>query len=71
VLLVGISVAVSIPVAWYYMSRWLVRFEYRTTISWWIFALAALVALIITLATVSYQSIKAAIGNPLQSLRSE
>jgi putative ABC transport system permease protein len=53
------------------MNNWLQRFEYRIDVSWWIFAAAGLCALVITLLTVSYQSIKAAMANPVKSLRSE
>lgn len=71
VLLVIISCFIAIPIAWYYLSEWLQRYEYRTAISWWIFVAAALGALIITLLTVSFQAIKAAIANPVKSLRTE
>jgi ABC-type antimicrobial peptide transport system permease subunit len=53
------------------MHGWLQKYDYRTSVSWWVFALAALGALIITLITVSYQAIKAAISNPIKSLRTE
>jgi hypothetical protein len=53
------------------MNNWLQNYEYRTTPSWWIFGVSALGVLLITLFTVSYQSIKAALGNPVKSLRSE
>jgi ABC-type antimicrobial peptide transport system permease subunit len=62
---------VAFPVAWYMMNRWLQDFAYRTNISWWIFAVAACIALLIALITVSIQSIKAALANPVNSLRSE
>lgn len=62
---------VAFPVAWYMMNKWLQDFAYRTNISWWVFALAACIALVIALITVSIQSIKAAIANPVNSLRSE
>lgn len=71
VLLVILSVCFSIPIAYYFMNNWLQNYEYRTDISWWIFAVSALCALLITLFTVSYQSIKAAMANPIKSLRSE
>jgi putative ABC transport system permease protein len=70
-LLVVISVIISIPVASYFMHNWLKNYEYRMEISWWIFAAAGLGALVITLLTVSFQSIKAALSNPVKSLRSE
>jgi hypothetical protein len=70
-LLVAISLLLAMPAAWYLMSSWLQKYEYRSTISWWIFAAAGVGALAITLLTVSYQSIKAALANPVKSLRSE
>ncbi len=69
--LVIISLLIATPVSWYFMHSWLQSYEYRTGITWWIFAVAAIGALVITLLTVSYQSIKAALANPVRSLRSE
>lgn len=69
--LVSISLALAMPMAWYLMNGWLEKYEYRSDISWWIFAVAAVGALSITLATVSFQAIKAALMNPVNSLRSE
>lgn len=69
--LVIISCFIAIPVAWYFLHQWLQRYTYRTDISWWIFIIAVVGALFITLATVSYQAIKAAIANPVKSLRTE
>jgi ABC-type antimicrobial peptide transport system permease subunit len=71
VVLVAISLLLAMPVAYYFMTGWLEKYEYRTTIAWWIFASAGAGALLITLCTVSYQSIKAALANPVNSLRSE
>lgn len=71
VLLVLISCGLAIPIAWYFLSGWLEKYEYRTEINWWIFALSAMGALVITLATVSFQAIKAALANPVKSLRTE
>ena len=71
VVLVGISLLLSMPLAWYFMNDWLQKYNYRTDISWWIFAVAAFGALTITLLTVSFQAIKAAMMNPVNSLRSE
>ncbi|HEY4654446.1 MAG TPA: FtsX-like permease family protein, partial [Cyclobacteriaceae bacterium] len=71
VLLVVISTAISIPIACYVMSNWLQFYEYRTDLSWWIFGLCAVGALVITLLTVSYQSVKASMANPVKSLRNE
>jgi putative ABC transport system permease protein len=69
--LVIISCAIAIPVAWYFLHQWLLKYPYRTEISWWIFLLAGMGAMAITLITVSYQAIKAALTNPVSSLRSE
>ena len=70
-LLVIISCFIAIPLAWYYLNGWLKQYDYRTTISFWIFIASGLGALIITLITVSFQAIKAAIANPVKSLRTE
>jgi putative ABC transport system permease protein len=69
--LVAVAIIVATPVAWIVMNTWLQDFTYRTTISWWIFAVAGLIALVIALLTVSFQAIKAALTNPVKSLRSE
>jgi putative ABC transport system permease protein len=71
VLLVLLSCAIAIPAAYYFMHNWLLNYEYRTEISGWIFVAAGSGALIITLLTVSFQSIKAALMNPVKSLRTE
>ena len=71
VFLVIISCFISIPLAWYFMNGWLENYKYHTEISWWIFALTGIGALAITLLTVSYQAIKAALLDPVKSLRSE
>jgi putative ABC transport system permease protein len=71
VLLVLISMVISIPIAWYAMSNWLQNYNYRTNIAWWIFAGTGIGAVAITLATVSFQAIKAALANPVKALRSE
>jgi len=70
-MLVGIAALIAFPVAWWAMSKWLETFAYRTEISWWIFLVAGAVALVIALLTVSIQSIRAALANPINSLRSE
>ncbi|HZG23951.1 MAG TPA: FtsX-like permease family protein, partial [Chitinophagaceae bacterium] len=70
-LLVCLSCLVAFPLAWWVMFRWLQDFEYRIEISWWIFLLAGLAAVIIALVTVSFQAIKAAMANPVTSLRTE
>ncbi len=69
--LVGISIAVSLPLGWYAMNKWLEDFSYRIDIGWWVLALSALLAIGISIATVSYQGIKAATANPVKSLRTE
>jgi putative ABC transport system permease protein len=71
VILVTISLFVAVPVAWYFLSNWLTKYQYRTEISWWIFVLAGAGVLLITVATISYQSIRAAFANPVKSLRTE
>ncbi len=71
VVLVIISCLIAIPIAYYYLNDWLQDYKYHTEISWWIFAMATLGALAITLLTVSYQSIRAAMANPIKSLKSE
>lgn len=70
-LLVLVSTIVAFPVAWYIMNNWLARFAYRIDLSWQLFVLAGLMALLIALFTVSFQAIKASLANPIQSLRSE
>ena len=69
--LVGIAILISLPIGWYAMNKWLQDFSYRIEINWWVLALAGLIAITIAIITVSYQSVKAAIVNPVKSLRSE
>ncbi|MBS1520314.1 MAG: ABC transporter permease [Bacteroidetes bacterium] len=69
--LVFISLLIASPLAWYFMHKWLANFTYRSAMGWWIFAATAAGALLITVLTVSYQSLKAAMANPVKSLRSE
>ena len=69
--LVMIAVLIASPVAWWAMNKWLQDFAYRTSISWVVFALTALIAIIIALMTISFQAIKAATANPVKNLRSE
>ncbi len=69
--LVGIACLIAIPLAWYFLAGWLQQYPYRTELSWWIFAASGAGALVITLLTVSYQSVKAALMNPVKALRSE
>ncbi|HXB91103.1 MAG TPA: FtsX-like permease family protein, partial [Puia sp.] len=69
--LVIIAALIAFPVAWWAMEQWLHSFAYRATISWWIFVIAGGTAILIALLTVSFQTIRAAIANPVKSLRSE
>jgi putative ABC transport system permease protein len=69
--LVLLAIVIATPVAWWAMNKWLQAFAYRVHISWWMFALAGLIAILIALGTVSFQAIKAAIANPVKSLRTE
>ncbi len=70
-LLVIISCFIAIPLAWYYLHNWLQQYDYRTSISMWIFVASGFGVLVITLVTVSFQAIRAALANPVTSLRSE
>jgi putative ABC transport system permease protein len=70
-MLVAIAALIAFPAAWWAMYKWLETFAYRTEISWWIFFVAGAVALAIALLTVSIQTIRAALANPVESLRSE
>lgn len=69
--LVILALVIATPVAWYAMNKWLEDFAYRIHVTWWMFALAGLAAILIALITISFQSIKAALMNPVRSLRSE
>lgn len=69
--LVIISFFIAAPVAWYLMHQWLADFAYRTPINWWIFATAGIMAVLIAVITISFQAIKAAVSNPVKSLRTE
>jgi ABC-type antimicrobial peptide transport system permease subunit len=71
VLLVLIACIIAMPLAWYGMNQWLQKYDYRTNIDWWVFALAIFGALLITILTVSFQAVKAALANPVKSLRTE
>ncbi len=71
VFLVLISLLIAAPLAGYFMDGWLEKYAYRTELSWWIFVAAGAGALAITLLTVSFQAVKAALMNPVKSLRSE
>jgi putative ABC transport system permease protein len=69
--LVLIAIVIATPVSWWMMNKWLQAFSYRVPIVWWMFALAGMVAIIIAMVTVSFQTIKAAVANPIKSLRIE
>ena len=69
--LVGLAIIISSPIAYYAMSKWLQGFVYRINMQWWVFVLAGSVAMLIAFITISFQSVKAAIANPVKSLRSE
>ena len=69
--LVSIAIIIAVPVAWFAMNKWLQAFAYRIDIEWWMFLVAGILALVIALCTVSFQAIKAAIANPVKSLRTE
>src|SRR6266487_530941 len=71
IILIAIAFAIATPIAWYYMHQWLQDYAYRINISWWLFAAGGIVAIIIALVTISFQAIKAAIANPVKSLRTE
>ena len=71
IVLVIISCLIAAPIAWYFMNNWLQKYTYRTEISWWIYVAAGIGALTITLLTVSFQAIKAALMNPVKSLKSD
>nr|MCU0341839.1 ABC transporter permease [Spirosomataceae bacterium] len=71
IVLVLIATLIAFPLAWYLMNDWLEKYAYRIEISWWIFALTALLAVSVALLTVSFQAIKAALMNPVKSLKTE
>jgi ABC-type antimicrobial peptide transport system permease subunit len=71
ILLITIAFAIATPIAWYYMQHWLQDYVYRINISWWLFAIGGLAAIIIALTTISFQAIRAARANPVKSLRTE
>jgi len=71
IILIAIAFVIATPIAWYYMHQWLQDYAYRIHVSGWLFVAGGLVALLIALATISFQTIKAAIANPVKSLRTE
>src|SRR5690606_40878009 len=70
-LLVLLAAVIASPIAWWAMDRWLEEFAYRIDIQWWMFVVAGLAAMVIALLTVSWQAIRAAVANPVESLRDE
>jgi putative ABC transport system permease protein len=71
IVLAGLGALIASPIAWYFMQRWLQNFAYSIDISLWVFILSGLAAMLIALFAISFQSIKAAIANPVKSLRTE
>jgi len=69
--LVFIAIIIATPLAWFAMYKWLQDYAYRINIGWWVFALAGTISIIIAFITISFQTIKAALMNPVKSLRSE
>jgi putative ABC transport system permease protein len=69
--LIVVAIFIASPLAWYFMEQWLQNFGHRINISIWVFAMAAISTILIALVTVGFQGIKAAIANPVKSLRSE
>jgi putative ABC transport system permease protein len=67
---IALAFVIAVPVAWYVMQRWLERFSYRTSLDWWIFALAGLTALLVSVASVSLQSWRGARANPVKAISS-
>jgi ABC-type antimicrobial peptide transport system permease subunit len=71
IILITIAFVIASPVAWYFMDKWLQDYVYRINISWWIFIVGGISSIIIALITVSFQAIKAALANPVKSLKTE
>jgi len=69
--LVIIAIAIASPLAYYFMHQWLQDYSYRINITWWMFALAAIIVVLVALLTISYHAVKAATANPVKSLRTE
>ena len=69
--LVFIALLVAVPIGWYIMNNWLEDFAYRINLNWWVFAVAGIAALLIAVATITLQVLRAAVDNPVKSLRSE
>jgi putative ABC transport system permease protein len=66
-----IAFLIAAPLGWWMMNTWLQNYAYRVKVEWWVFVIAGVAALLITMITVSFQSIKAALANPVKSLRTE
>ena len=71
IILIAIAFAITTPIAWYFMNQWLQNYPFRVEMSWWIFIMGGMASIIIALITVSFQAIKAAVANPVKSLRTE
>jgi putative ABC transport system permease protein len=71
IMLVFIACLIAVPVSWIVMKNWLQEFAYRIDIEWWMFLLSGCIAILIAIVTVSFQAIRAAIANPVKSLRTE
>lgn len=69
--LVGLSILIATPISWWILNKWLQSFEYRVSVSWWMFGMAGIIAILIAMLTVSFQAMKAALANPVKSLRTE
>src|SRR3546814_14104467 len=69
--LVGLAILIASPIAWWAMGKWLEDFAYRIEIQWWMFMFAGILAIAIALITISFQAVRAAIANPVKSLRTE
>jgi putative ABC transport system permease protein len=69
--MVGLAIIIAAPLAWYFMHQWLEGFAYRTNISYWVFVITAVIAIVITILTVGFRAIRAAAANPVDSLRNE
>jgi ABC-type antimicrobial peptide transport system permease subunit len=71
ILLIAVAFGIAAPVSWYFMHNWLQNYPFRINLSWWVFLAGGLVSVVIALTTVSFQALKAAMANPVTSLRSE
>ncbi|HTE25563.1 ABC transporter permease [Flavitalea sp.] len=69
--LVFISFVIALPVGWYAVTKWLQDFAYRVEVKWWVFPVAAILAILVAVLTISFQTIKAALANPVKNLRTE